>query len=137
VSQTLAEPAFISSPEQRRRSVWLVLGCTILGAVAQILIKLGANTLVAHPSVLDMAIRILTTPTLFIGYSLYALSTVLLVLALRHGELSLLYPVIALTFVWVTILSVLIFHDSMNPLRLSGIAIIVSGVAILGKGGSR
>jgi len=45
--------------------------------------------------------------------------------------------VIALTFVWVTILSVLIFHDSMNPLRLSGIAIIVSGVAILGKGGSR
>ena len=103
----------------------------------QILIKMGASKLGDHPSVLDMATRILTTPSLFIGYSLYALSTVLLVLALRHGELSLLYPVIALTFVWVTILSVLIFHDSMNPFRLAGIAIIVSGVAILGKDGRK
>jgi len=115
----------------------MVLGCTVLGATAQILIKMGANTLGAHPTVMDMAIKILTTPSLFIGYSCYAMSTVLLVLALRHGELSLLYPVIALTFVWVTILSVLIFHDTMNPLRLTGIAIIVGGVAILGRGGSR
>ena len=137
VPEPVREIPFVSTPDQRRRSVWLVLGCTVLGATAQILIKLGANTLGPHPSVLDMAIKILTTPSLFIGYSLYAMSTVLLVLALRHGELSLLYPVIALTFVWVTILSVLIFHDSMNPMRLAGIAIIVSGVAILGRDGRK
>ena len=115
----------------------LVFCCTIFGAAAQILLKFGANTLGPHPSVVDMAEKILTTLPLFLGYSLYGVSTILLVMALRHGELSLLYPVIALTFVWVTILSMLIFHDSMNPLKATGIALIVGGVAILGRGASR
>jgi len=57
-------------------------------------------------------------------------------MALRHGELSLLYPVFALTYVWVAILSVLILHESMNPFKLAGIAIIVGGIAVLGKGSS-
>ena len=38
-------------------------------------------------------------------------------LALRDGELSLLYPVIALTYVWVTVLSLVIFHEAMNPFK--------------------
>jgi multidrug transporter EmrE-like cation transporter len=68
------------------------------------------------------------------GLSLYGLSTLLLVLALRDGELSMLYPVIALTYVWVTLLSFLIFHDRVNPFKLTGIAIIVIGVGVLGRG---
>ena len=112
----------------------LVFCCTIFGAAAQILIKSGANAMAPHPSILQMIERIFTSLPLFAGYSFYGVSTILLVLALRHGELSLLYPVIALTFVWVTILSVLIFHDSMNPLKLAGIVTIIAGVAILGKG---
>jgi drug/metabolite transporter (DMT)-like permease len=48
--------------------------------------------------------------------------------------LSLLYPVIALTYVWVTVLSFVIFRETVNPFKLLGIAIIVSGVAILGRG---
>ena len=123
-----------STAHQQRRSVLLVFGCTICGAVAQILIKSGANGLAPNPTVADMIARIFTHLPLFLGYALYGVSTVLLVLALRHGELSLLYPVIALTFVWVTILSAIVFHEAMNPLKLLGIAVIISGVSILGKG---
>lgn len=57
-----------------------------------------------------------------------------MVFALRDGELSILYPIIALTYVWVTILSVLFFHESLNPLKLAGVAIVVAGVAVLGRG---
>ena len=124
----------LSTPAQKRRSLWLVFCCTLFGAAAQILIKSGANTLAPNPTVAEMIARIFTHLPLFTGYALYGISTIMLVLALRHGELSLLYPVIALTFVWVTILSIMIFHDSMNPLKLVGIAIIVGGVAILGRG---
>jgi drug/metabolite transporter (DMT)-like permease len=56
------------------------------------------------------------------------------VLALRDGELSLLYPVIALTYVWVTLLSVVVFHDRVNPIKLAGVGTIVVGVAVLGRG---
>ncbi len=73
---------------------------------------------------------------LWAGLSLYGISTGLLVLALRDGELSLLYPVISLTYVWVTILSVLVFNERVNIFKLLGIAIICTGVAMLGKGRS-
>jgi multidrug transporter EmrE-like cation transporter len=115
----------------------LVFCVTLIGAIAQVLIKTGASSLGEHPSLIKTAIAILTTPYLFTGYSLYGASMVLLVLALRHGELSALYPVIALTFVWVTMLSVLVFHEALNGAKLAGIALIVLGVALLGRGGRK
>ena len=115
-----------------RRPVLLVLGCTVLGAAAQIFMKFGANRL-AHPGLIGMA----TNLPLLSGLVLYGLSTVLLVLALKDGELSLLYPVIALTYVWVTVLSLVLLHDKPNPFKLAGIAIIVIGVSVLGRRGKR
>ena len=112
-----------------RRGIMLVFTCTLLGAAAQILMKTGANHM-AHPGLWAM----ITNISLMAGYTLYGMSTVLLVLALRDGELSLLYPVIALTYVWVTLLSFVIFHDRVNPFKLVGIITIVIGVAILGRG---
>jgi multidrug transporter EmrE-like cation transporter len=122
------------SPEHKRRSVFLVFCCTLIGAAAQVLIKTGAGSLGDHPSLMKTAIGILTTLPLFLGYAMYGISMVLLVLALRHGELSALYPVIALTFVWVAILSVVVFHEALNASKLVGIALIVAGVAALGRG---
>jgi multidrug transporter EmrE-like cation transporter len=115
----------------RRRSIALVFCCTVLGAAAQILMKTGANHLAPG------LIGVITNIPLMSGYTLYGLSTVLLVLALKDGELSLLYPVIALTYVWVTGLSFLIFHDTANPFKLAGIVIIVIGVVVLGKAGKQ
>jgi multidrug transporter EmrE-like cation transporter len=116
----------------RRQPVALVFCCTLLGAAAQILMKVGANHMAAT-GLLGM----LTNMPLMGGYCLYGISTLLLVLALKDGELSLLYPVIALTYVWVTALSFLIFHDTVNPWKLVGIVLIVVGVGVLGKGGRR
>jgi multidrug transporter EmrE-like cation transporter len=84
----------------------------------------------------ETAIGILTHPMLFSGYALLGASTILFVLALRRGELSLLYPVLTLGYVWVTILSVVIFQDSMNLFKVAGVAVIISGVAILGRASS-
>jgi multidrug transporter EmrE-like cation transporter len=120
----------------QRRSFLLVVCCTVIGAGAQVLIKMGASALGPNPTMVQTALAMLLTPALFAGYAMYGVSTILLVLALRHGQLSLLYPVFAMTYVWVTILSVLIFHESMNPFKLAGIATIVGGIAVLGRGPS-
>jgi multidrug transporter EmrE-like cation transporter len=110
------------------RSVLLVFFCTIIGAAAQIFFKLGANSL-AKPT----PVQILTNPSLLLGYSLYGVSTMLLVLALRKGQLSLLYPIISLTYVWVTLLSIMIFKETLNVWKALGLAIVVAGVAVLGR----
>ena len=129
----------VSTPDRthQRRSFILVVCCTVIGAAAQILIKKGTGLLGENPTMVDIALAMVLNPWLLTGFSMYGVSMVLLVLALRHGELSLLYPVFALTYVWVTILSVLILHESMNTFKLAGIAIIVGGIAVLGKGSSR
>jgi multidrug transporter EmrE-like cation transporter len=108
----------------------LVFSCTILGAAAQMLMKIGLS----RPNYLGL-VGLLTSLPLLAGYSLYGLNTVLMVFALRDGELSILYPIIALTYVWVTILSVLFFHESMNVFKLLGVAVVVTGVTVLGRGG--
>jgi drug/metabolite transporter (DMT)-like permease len=115
-----------------QRSIILVSLCTVFGAAAQVLIKFGAVAL-PHPSIWQM----ITSGLLIAGYSLYGISAVLMVLALKDGELSLLYPIIALTYVWVTILSVMIFGESMGPFKVAGIGLIILGVAVLGRSGKK
>jgi multidrug transporter EmrE-like cation transporter len=110
----------------------LVLLCTFVGATAQILMKTGTRG--ASPDgALQLFLYIFQNPRLFAGYALYGLSTVLLTVALKYGQLSLLYPVIALTYVWVTVVSVVWFNESMNPFKLAGLSTVVLGVAILGR----
>jgi multidrug transporter EmrE-like cation transporter len=121
----------LKKPFTREQSIGLVFGCTILGAVAQVLIKYGANSL-THGNPLLM----LTNVPLVLGYCFYGLSTVLLIFALRDGQLSLLYPVISLTYVWVTIVSATVFKENMNLLKILGVLVIVIGVGVLGRSGS-
>jgi len=106
-----------------------VFACTILGAAAQILMKVGMTHFT--PTLTG----IVTNIPLVAGYMLYGVNTLMLVLALRHGELSMLYPIIALTYVWVTLLSYGVLHEQPNWYKNAGIAIIVVGVAVIGRGG--
>jgi multidrug transporter EmrE-like cation transporter len=111
--------------------VGLVFACTLLGAAAQILMKIGMTHFKPDP------LAIITNVPLVAGYALYGLNTFMLVLALKDGELSLLYPVIALTYVWVTLFSYLLLREPPNLFKNLGITAIVLGVAVLGRGGKK
>ena len=111
-----------------RQSVALVFLCTIFGAAAQVLIKFGASGLES-----SNPLEMITSLPLVAGYGLYGISTILLILALRDGELSILYPVISLTYVWVTILSLALFHEKVNLYKMMGVAVVVAGVAVIGR----
>lgn len=117
-----------AAPPSRFRAVGLVFLCTLIGAAAQILMKTGMTHFEPRP------IAILTNVPLIAGYALYGINTVLLVLALREGQLSTLYPIIALTYVWVTLLSYTLLGEKPGLYKDIGIGTIVLGVAILGRG---
>lgn len=111
----------------------VVAACTVLSAVAQFLIKLGMTPEHIPHSLLGLV----TDYPLIAGYTCYGLFTVAMVLALREGELSKLYPIIALTFVWVTLLSYWLLKEPPNFYKNLGIVTIVIGVAVLGQGGRK
>lgn len=135
-SATISAAPGIAGADKRRKAILIVAACTLISTAAQVLIKMGATHL-AHAGFVETLLGIFTIPALFAGYSLYGVFTILMVYALREGELSILYPIIALGYVWVTIVSVIFFHESMNVMKGVGIAIIVAGVGVLGKGGRR
>ncbi len=115
-------------PITRQQAIALMFVCTLLSAVGQLLIKSGAAGLTrSHPWAM------LTNVPLITGYGLYGLMTVLFIYALRDEELSFVYPIISLSYVWVAGLSVWFLHEAVNVWKLVGIAIIVAGVAVLGK----
>jgi drug/metabolite transporter (DMT)-like permease len=143
----LTSPTVLEAPvdtqASARRSFLLVFVCTLIGAIAQILTKQGTAQLGAgHITLADVArhpplfisfgVGIITNFRLFCGYCLYGVMTFLMALALKGRELSRLFPIIALTYVWVTILSVFLLGEHMDFFRSIGIAFIVCGVSVLG-----
>jgi multidrug transporter EmrE-like cation transporter len=126
-----------------RQSVYLVLGCTVFAAAAQVMMKFGAGHPMPalHPGQFSTWIQfgrsLLSDWQLLAGYALHACNAMLLVLALRDGELSMLYPIIALTYVWVNLLSMYFFGDQMNFWKGFGIALVIGGVAMLGRASAR
>lgn len=114
----------------RRGSILLISSCTLISASAQIMMKIGTTRI----TTLD-PIALATNLPLVTGYALYGIFCLMMILALRRGELSLIYPIISLAYVWVTVLSYFIFHDTINPLKLLGIVAVMAGVALLGRQG--
>ncbi len=110
----------------------LVFCCTIIGAAAQMLMKLGADKK-HYPDLMTALMASIRNVPLILGYFLLGVNTLLLILALRKGELSVVYPIIALTYVWVTLISYFIFNEALNPYKLVGLVVIMLGVSILGR----
>ncbi len=104
-------------------SIIIALICAVLGGFAQILFKKGADNLKFDLSMLK------NYPLIF-GLGLYGLSAVLFIFALRNGELSTLYPIIATTYIWVNLLAVKFLNERMNIYKLSGTALIIAGVIL-------
>jgi len=123
----------IPTSQQKTRALWMMIAFTIFASVGQTFMKTGANRLFENFS---LSVLIHDTP-LQIGLTLYICGAALAVLALRHGELSVLWPIISLSYVWVAILAKILIHESMSPLKIAGIAVIIVGVAIMGRAGAR
>ena len=113
--------------------VWaivLVLVATSLGSFGPLFLKKASGKLTWNIK------NIISNRYLLIGLSFYAIGTILFIPALKGGDLSVLYPLVALVYVWVSLLSVKFLKEKMNRLKWIGISLIILGVALIGLGAS-
>jgi multidrug transporter EmrE-like cation transporter len=112
-----------------------VFSSIILGAVGQVLMKLGTTMLTEQEA--DTLVRKLLTlflqPYVVGGLLCYGVSAVLWILALTRLQLSHAYPMVALGYVIVFILSVVLFKEAVTLHKLGGLILIVSGVLVLAR----
>jgi len=106
----------------------LVLFTTLLTSSAQLLWKKGSATLAFSIS------GILTNYYLLAGILLYAVGGILIIISLRGGEVSVLYPIIATSYIWVSLLSVKFLNESMNAFKWMGVIAIIAGIISIGYG---
>jgi multidrug transporter EmrE-like cation transporter len=106
----------------------LVLFATTMGALGPVYLKKASVNI-------SFNLRsILTNKELIIGLSFYALGTILFIPALKGGELSVLYPFVALGYVWVSLLSIKLLNEKMNIIKWLGITLILIGITLIGLG---
>lgn len=71
---------------------------------------------------------------LVLGFALYAVGALLMIYAYRFGKLSVLQPILALSYVLAIFIAVFLLGEHMTPLRVSGVIVIVIGVLLIGGG---
>ena len=64
------------------------------------------------------------------GFTAAVVASGFWMLAIRNSDLSLLYPIMALTFVFVPLFAVLLFGEKVTPLQVVGLLMIVGGVSL-------
>jgi multidrug transporter EmrE-like cation transporter len=104
------------------------LVAAFLGALGQFLYKSGAEQATGTLSSYVVNGRILG------GVVCYVAVMVLFVAAFRRGgELTVLYPLYATTFIWAAVLALWSYGVPIKPVHLLGMACLIAGMFFMGK----
>ena len=109
-------------------AIGLMVICTLFTSAAQLFYKTGANNLEFN------LISIISNWPIFLGMFLYGIGAVLLIIALKGGEVTVLYPIVASSYIWVALGSGYLFKEIITPLRWIGIILIIIGILMINFG---
>jgi len=107
--------------------VWVSVGA-VIGSLGAAGLKAGANQL-------ELNVRaLLTNWKLGLGLGLYLISTVFYVKGISKGEISVLFPLVSLGYLWTALWSKLFFGESFTRSKFLGLGLILAGCVLLGLG---
>ena len=109
-------------------SILSFLIAAFFGALGQLLYKKGAEE--ANGNLLSYLFNL----KLIGGVICYFAVMVLFVFAFKKGgQLSVLYPIYATTFIWAAIISLAVYGTPIKPVNIGGMVLLVSGMFLMGK----
>ena len=109
-----------------------------MGAFGGILMKIGAGQ-IGHQEIHTFAqlfhylFRLFTNLPSLSGVALYFFSAVVWAYLLTKLSISLVQPILALTYVLTPILAIVLLHESVPAARWVGILVIIGGVFIVAR----
>ncbi len=108
-------------------SIALVLLASLIGSFGAVFLKLGA----AH---LAGGMRYIFNWQLAAGLALYVGSSVPFVMGLKHGELSVLYPMVSAGYICTLFWSRLFFNEPITKAKIAALGLILAGIMCIGVG---
>jgi len=119
------------------RSVFLVLLAAILCSVlGQFSLKAGAKILgpIGTANLMEKVVAMATQPLILGGLSLYAVSSIGFIVVLSRANISIVSPLLSISYLFTVLGGKLIFHEPLPPLRLVGVGLIMTGVIFVLRG---
>lgn len=117
--------------------IGLILVSVVLAAVAQLTLKYGMNHVHAATGVVELSGRslrsIASTPAVWAGLALFALSASIWLAVLSRASLSFAYPFVSLTYALILIFDRFVLHQQVSGMRWGGVALIVAGIALVAQ----
>lgn len=111
------------------RSMLMVFGASLIGSFGMAFLKMGANRL-------TKSIWSFLNPRLIFGVVLFLASSVLYVAGIKGGQLSVLYPMVSLGYIWGLVWAKIFFNEPLTKQKFAGLGLILLGVFFVGLGSS-
>jgi len=108
-------------------AIGLVILGTLSGAFGPLLLKKGAD-LAKHDFFKGVFFRIVP------GGFFYVVGTSFFIIALKGGDLSVLYPFVSTSYIFVSLLSMKYLGEKMTKYKWIGIGSIIIGITFIGFG---
>jgi drug/metabolite transporter (DMT)-like permease len=105
----------------------LVFAASVIGSFGAVFLKLGSAKV-------TNSIWSFINPQLALGVSLFLGSSVFYGLGIRGGQLSVLYPMVSLGYIWTLLWSKLFFKEVLTRQKFMGLGLILLGVFFVGLG---
>jgi drug/metabolite transporter (DMT)-like permease len=110
-------------------AIIMMILCTILTSFAQVFYKKASGSLSFN------LLELIINYNLIIGLIMYAVAAVIMIIAFKFGEVTVLYPIVTLSYVWVSLLSVYFFNEVMTFYKWLGVLVIIIGIIFIAFGG--
>ena len=108
-------------------SMLLVLVASVIGSFGAVFLKMGS----AH---LRHGILHIFNPQLALGIFLFLASSIPFLIGIKHGELSVLYPMVSFSYVLTLFWSKFFFKEPITAGKVGAIAVILCGLICIGLG---
>ncbi len=110
-----------------KTAIVLALFCTLLITAGQVLWKLALEQNTGWFGVVNSFF--------LIGSLSYAVAAFIFITSLKSGDLSVIYPITATSFIWVTLGSPIVFPTEIITIgKMVGVLLILLGVSSIGYG---
>ena len=108
-------------------SILLGLLGSLIGSVGMVFLKKASKDL--HKGFLHII-----SVNAALGVALFMISSVFYLAGIRNGQISVLFPMVSLSYVWALFWARLVFKEPLTKQKFAGLGLVLIGVFFLGLG---
>lgn len=113
---------YILSIKKNLVGIYLITIAALFTSLGQLFWKLSSQNLVSFKLVL--------------GFLLYGVGAILMIIAFKYGSLSVLHPMLGLAYVFALFFGSIFLNEEVSLGKLVGVFLILLGIILIGSGDS-